>query len=96
MLASEHTLIDISLISCSPNLPNMTELWNPPAGRQVYHQLFIFDQQQYRAEARPNVPKSNTKIEYFLRSVRAGNTDYQHSRKPWTLCAMRMASDNKW
>src|SRR6185503_19486957 len=53
----------------------------------MYHQLSIFDQQQYRAEARPNVPKLNTKIEYCIRSVRAGNTEYQHSRKPWTLCA---------
>ena len=63
MLASEHILIDISLFSFSL-----------PAGRQVYHQLYIFDQRQYRAEARLNVPKSNDKIKHCRRSVRAGNT----------------------
>ena len=31
MLASEYILIDISLISCSPNFTNITELWNIPS-----------------------------------------------------------------
>ena len=31
MLASEHILIDISLISCSPSCTNITELWNIPS-----------------------------------------------------------------
>jgi hypothetical protein len=55
MLAAEQILIDISLISCSPNCTNITQLWNLPAGRQVYHQLSIFDQQQYRAEVTQNI-----------------------------------------
>ena len=50
MLASEYILIDISLISCSPICTNITQLWNLPAGRQVYHQLSIFTQRLYRAE----------------------------------------------
>jgi len=55
MLASEHILIDISLISCSSNCTNITELWNLPAGRRVYPQLSIFDQQQCRAEESQNI-----------------------------------------
>ena len=52
------------------------------------------------AEARPNVPKSNTKIEYCVRSVRAGNTapmaiGDQHSRKPWTLAAIFVEARNQ-
>ena len=31
MLASEHILVDISLISCSPSCTNITELWNIPS-----------------------------------------------------------------
>ena len=31
MLASEHIRIDISLIGCSPNFTNITELWNIPS-----------------------------------------------------------------
>jgi hypothetical protein len=61
MLASEYIMIDISLFSCSSIFTNITQLWNLPAGRQVYPHLSIFNQQQYRAEARPNVPKSMPK-----------------------------------
>jgi len=31
MLASEHILIDISLISYNPSFTNITELWNIPS-----------------------------------------------------------------
>ena len=48
MLAAEHILIDISPISSSPSFTNITELG-------IYHQLSIFDQQQYRAEVTQNI-----------------------------------------
>jgi hypothetical protein len=36
MLASEHILIDISLISCSPSFTNITKLWNIPSAFYLY------------------------------------------------------------
>ena len=67
MLATEYILIDISLIRCSL-----------PAGRQVYHQLFIFDQQQFRAEAprtyRSQMLKSNIIYVRYGRVTRTTST----------------------
>jgi len=57
MLASEHILIDITLISCNPNFTNITELWNIPSAFYLYPATVPGDR----------------------------NTEYQHSRKPWTL-----------
>ena len=59
MLASEHILIDITLISCSPIFTNITQLWNIPSAFYLWS---------------ATVPGSS-------------NTEYQHSRKPWTLAA---------
>ena len=36
MLAAEYILIDISLLSCSPNWTNITELWNMPSAFYLY------------------------------------------------------------
>jgi len=66
MLASEHILIDISPISCSRSFTNITQLWNLPAGRQVYHQLSIFDQQQYRAEVTQNISTAESPGRWLL------------------------------
>jgi len=62
MLASEYILIDISLISGSPNCTNITGLWNIPSAFYLY---------------------SATGPGW-------SNTDYQHSRKPWTLVAIKL------
>ena len=71
--AAEHILINISLLSFSPNRTNITELWNLPAGRQVYHQLFIFDQQQYRAEVTRNISTAESpgRWQQWLEKVKA-------------------------
>ena len=71
MLAAEHILIDITLISCSPSFTNITELWNLPACRQVYHQLSIFGQQQYRAEVTQTISTAESPgrcAQYAIRS----------------------------
>ncbi len=48
MLASEHILIDISLISCSP-IDDLRISFG------IYHQLSIFNQQQYQAAVTQNI-----------------------------------------
>jgi hypothetical protein len=56
MLASEHILIDVTLISSA----SLRSQWRVPTLESqmsfgIYHQLSIFDQQQYQAEVTQNI-----------------------------------------